>query len=641
MAKGWQFPLNNDGSAQGFSDGAIDTFSGKRLSSLIREVIQNSLDAVDESKQEPVTVEFALNYVEKKSLEDLLELKAHLSECAKQAKRQNVPVAEDFFQNAVKCIDKKDKVPILTISDSNTTGLTGPTNDDYGAWFALIKGTGITQKSSSGSLGSFGHGSKATFAMGTLRTVYYLTNTVNPLGKLERRFQGKSILQSHRHPHEKKTTQAIGFFGENAGLKPLLNKEVPSWALELRELHSSDLGTTIFIPYPRFRDDLFPETIITVVANFFYAIQKKNLRVIVNGEVIDHSNVIDRFDWCTKNIENERDEIDYQHAQDCFKTIETIINPTHQNSQEIPHFGRIDWYLRLGEDFNYKAVAISRESGMLITRKPKKLEVFRNKKPFDMFVFVESGKGSQSLKRLENPAHDNFEFDRVQDASDEKSIKDHYDRLTKKVKEILDRYASIDTSDEVQVTEMTQLMAELGSTEGQKGGFERGTHMTIARGQTPRKRSAISGSTGATGLRTDIGSNDLSGTGQGTKRTRTTGTTVGNGTKEVTTVGGEENVVQGATKSQVERLRSVRIKGTGNENKVRIMYTVHQAGLFNFKLYKSGETEPTEIILLKDGNKVSNYSINLEEAGRKSMIVEVADPGDLDFALEGWIDVQE
>ena len=49
MSIGWQLH-NGGGSAQGFSDGAIDTFAGKRLSSLVREVIQNSLDAVDRKK---------------------------------------------------------------------------------------------------------------------------------------------------------------------------------------------------------------------------------------------------------------------------------------------------------------------------------------------------------------------------------------------------------------------------------------------------------------------------------------------------------------------------------------------------------------------------------------------------------------
>ena len=69
-------------------------------------------------------------------------------------------------------------------------------------------------KPGEGSLGSFGHGSKAPFAMGSLRTLYYLTNTINPNKENEIRFQGKSILQSHKHPVTSETTQGTGFFGK-------------------------------------------------------------------------------------------------------------------------------------------------------------------------------------------------------------------------------------------------------------------------------------------------------------------------------------------------------------------------------------------------------------------------------------------
>ena len=62
-------------------------------------------------------------------------------------------------------------------------------------------------------------------------------------------------------------------------------------------------------------------------------------------------------------------------------------------------------------------------------------------------------------------------------------------------------------------------------------------------------------------------------------------------------------------------------------------------GTFNFQLYKSGETDQGVIGLVKDGKPTSAYSLNFTEPGRKTITIEVADPNDLDFALEGWIDV--
>ena len=70
------------------------------------------------------------------------------------------------------------------------------------------------KKPGEGFLGSFGHGSKAPFAMGSLRTLYYLTNTINPNKENEIRFQGKSILQKSQTSSYEETTQGTGFFGK-------------------------------------------------------------------------------------------------------------------------------------------------------------------------------------------------------------------------------------------------------------------------------------------------------------------------------------------------------------------------------------------------------------------------------------------
>ena len=62
MKTGWQFPLNNGGVGPGPNDGAIDHFTGNILSSVVREVIQNSLDA-RKLDSEPVRVAFRLDKV--------------------------------------------------------------------------------------------------------------------------------------------------------------------------------------------------------------------------------------------------------------------------------------------------------------------------------------------------------------------------------------------------------------------------------------------------------------------------------------------------------------------------------------------------------------------------------------------------
>ena len=56
----WKFPPSGGGQTDGFNNGAMDHFKGYRLSSFVREIIQNSLDA-KKNVNEPVKVVFEIN----------------------------------------------------------------------------------------------------------------------------------------------------------------------------------------------------------------------------------------------------------------------------------------------------------------------------------------------------------------------------------------------------------------------------------------------------------------------------------------------------------------------------------------------------------------------------------------------------
>ena len=87
--KVWNFPLNNNGTNTGFNDGAIDTFAGNRLSSVVREVIQNSLDA-KKSHDEPVQVCFQLKTVPSKKFSGFANIKPHLEKSRDMAEEQKL-----------------------------------------------------------------------------------------------------------------------------------------------------------------------------------------------------------------------------------------------------------------------------------------------------------------------------------------------------------------------------------------------------------------------------------------------------------------------------------------------------------------------------------------------------------------------
>ena len=55
----------------------MDTFKGHRLSALVREIIQNSLDARD-NKEDPVVVNFQISSVKSADLPEINDLLIHL-----------------------------------------------------------------------------------------------------------------------------------------------------------------------------------------------------------------------------------------------------------------------------------------------------------------------------------------------------------------------------------------------------------------------------------------------------------------------------------------------------------------------------------------------------------------------------------
>ena len=121
---------------------------------------------------------------------------------------------------------------------------------------------------------------------------------------------------------------------------------------EFRTDVTEDTGTSIYIPYTFYDVDLYPETKITVIANFFYAIQSGALEVTVNEETLTAENVVEQYWDCVTMLEHEQDDIDVGHIQDCFKSIRTIIEADFQGVQRLAKFGDIKWYIRIGDDLD-------------------------------------------------------------------------------------------------------------------------------------------------------------------------------------------------------------------------------------------------------------------------------------------------
>ena len=125
----WRFPSRNGG-IDYVNESSSAHFSDAPLPKLVRELIQNSLDARQDGLSEPVTVTFAETSV-KRGLIGAAALQRHLQACLDRAEEDERDDMVELYGNALSVVRKRE-IPCLAVRDTGTMGL----ND--ARWRALV-----------------------------------------------------------------------------------------------------------------------------------------------------------------------------------------------------------------------------------------------------------------------------------------------------------------------------------------------------------------------------------------------------------------------------------------------------------------------------------------------------------------------
>ena len=628
----WVFPSNNGGEVDGFNNASIDTFNGTKLFSVVRETIQNSMDArLDKDK--PVRVSFSLTDIEKTKAVGLNELVPFLEGARDTALSQHseTHTSVKFFKHAVQEITRAKTIPVFTISDFNTCGLEGDYDDTVqkfkgDKWHALIKGSGLSQKSTDGALGSFGHGSKAPFAASSLRTVFYYSQ-ISKNGKAESRFQGKSILQSIRLKNFT-MTQGTGYFSNSEKCDPIFDSSIPPWIKNLRDSAGKGTGTSIVVPFPDLGsvvENFWQEMQISIIHNFYLAIKNKNLEVDFNGkESLNSTNLVAQFEKLIKDLLTVMPE-GYENkmaALECAKTIE-FSTPEKKGVLISKPFGRISWYMRTGEDVSWRGVGIARQNGMLITEDPQGLTRFPGTKPFDLFLCVEGESGSRILRSIEDPSHTKFEFERIPDSDDRLAAEASYKAFVKEVRQLILEHAAMDASEEEFIDDLNEFFSGAEAATISDGKAEISNKLTL---DPIRKAKPLRPS--------NVGSDS----GQGGADDQVPQPTPGDGKTDVR--GGTSAIDFGGTlgsggKKFELSLGDTRIVHTGGKTS-KLYFNLDHAGPFTLSIGKVGELE-SELLKYKTTNDPvwkSKRDFNCKKKGSRVSIEVELEPGAEKYALQ-------
>ena len=387
----WRFPHNDSNETEGPNDGGISHFTSNRMANVIRECIQNSLDArADQSRPVKVAIDLTTLSPESFAAESL---KRSLL-AAVASPHNDTPHKKQFEQGAEFLRQARAGVKTLKITDSNTTGADDDLRMDGAPskWESLTKSTGLSVKDQPDAAGSFGLGKHAPFAATDIRTVLYSTAWKTDDGRLHRRFQGKAILVSHQGDAGGKYRKT-GYLGDNYAA--LLDNNIPA------DFRLNEPGLAIYIPGYEPDSDWEQESRKTVVDHFFHAIIHGGLEAEIAGNVVSREK-INQYAVSSRTA-------DFIRVSQTPPVAET----------NIPDIGRV--VLRLQVTGNRRRIALVRDAGMMITDVPRDMKIpgLGRLPPhwriFTAIIECRSEGQPSVLRESESPSHTSISTQQISD----------------------------------------------------------------------------------------------------------------------------------------------------------------------------------------------------------------------------------
>jgi len=451
---------NQAGETEGLGDAGIETFKDDPYAGCGREAGQNSRDAVLDDN-EPVRLEFDVLDIADTDIPGRADLMSALSACAAASKQEK---DVDFFRQAQTVIEA-ESVRVLRIADFNTKGLAGPPGDDGTPFHSLLKGSGVSNKDSETSGGSFGIGKNASFAVSDLQSVFYSTIYEAADGSERFAAQGKTMLVSHvsadGNPKRSKGYWGVG--GLSAVEDP---SDVPSW------MRREARGTSIFSIGFRTQEDWRHRIAYSLLVNFFGAVHSGKMEFSIGSGTdvieINRNTIAPLFEdqgIKAAALSAGQDAALAKAAQlyECLSSIDAL-----EIELDIKSVGPAKMRVLTREGLG-KHVGIIR-NGMFITSTLRNFGEsfarFSGSRDFVATVEPVANELSKLMKTLENPRHDEFSPERLSLEEKRTTATRIMKDLAKQVRSAIKDSTKVDEADEVVLDELSHIFSEPSKPSG-------------------------------------------------------------------------------------------------------------------------------------------------------------------------------
>ena len=443
----WNFPARNGG-IDYVTDPSSAHFSDAPIPKLVREVVQNSLDAKHDGYSEPIVVEFTETWVNR----DLIggdSLEKHIIACFDRASADGRAGTKAVYKRALDAIAQKN-IRCLKTSDSGTVGL------DDTRWRALVVQEGAVSKLSNSPGGNYGIGKNAALNVSDLQTVFYTTRYVaGRKGRVEK-MQGKSTLMGHEAPDGSgKALQHIGFYAERDG-SPLEGRDIPQF------FRLDETGTGVFVMGFNPRSTRWVhEMTQAVIENYFCAIADKNLIVKIAESKSDSLVVINHetIDSLFSQQKRPSDAAYYYRA---------ARDGSLENTVSLGELGPLSVSVVFDTGAPRKIALVNRNGMLIADSKDQRINPISPRArgiwpDFAAVVVPATNKGDNWMRSMENPSHDSLSAAQLATEAERRDADAIFKRAREEVADIIEVLADLEAyGEESNIDELTDVLADIG-----------------------------------------------------------------------------------------------------------------------------------------------------------------------------------
>lgn len=441
----------------------------KKSAALVRETVQNSLDARDKEKNEPVEIDFEYLFLDGvDSLPGFSSYKNRVLERDRERNRVQNNRWLTEIDNLIK--QKRDGWRVLRIGDHNTTGL------DYDAessnsctWHKLVRAQNSSSKVGQEG-GSFGLGSGAHSVASLLYLVFYGSRS-RKTGKY--RFQGVAHLGAIVNSNEPdRYYDSRIFYGKGDGGYIPCDEEPKGFPGR----SSRDYGTDVFIVEPREVESFLTRESTESIAlkrlvwqfvyNFAPAIKAGEVRArfLQNGkDLLDISCSKKAAEFLleiTKLDEDEKRGVFSEGCFDCEQSSAKFLIKYFQNELEKEP-------VKIGEEKVAELFLYQDKEKTSITYAARKIGMrvetpwapyrFGNQGRVSWLVYISNANYNSKLRELESPDH--LSWTKTKSEASDEAVKKR-DYLRAAVRDKIQKYIERSISEDgIDVTDIEGLMA--------------------------------------------------------------------------------------------------------------------------------------------------------------------------------------